>query len=134
MSLPSCVNSLPAFGTDSQLTRLPNLRDYDIDEQFPANMQSKYVTISELASMETSPNYLVIFRTKIGSLSLHVDELVLLCGQTKKPIDIIGVSEMWNSMQNENLIISILKAINSTKQFHLAKMVVLVFFKKYSCL
>ena len=62
-------------------------------------MQSKYVTTSELASMETSSSDLFILHTNIGHLSLHVDELVLLFGQTKKLIDIIGVSDTWNSMQ-----------------------------------
>ena len=53
--------------------------------------------------METSPNDLAILHTNIRSLSQHIDELVFLCGQTKKSIDIIGASETWNSMQNENL-------------------------------
>ena len=53
--------------------------------------------------METSSNDLFILHTNVRSLSLHIDELVLLCSQTKKSIDIIGVSVTWNSMQNENL-------------------------------
>ena len=126
-SLPSCVDSLPVFGLNSQLTRLPNLRDYDIDEQLPANVQSNYVTTSELASMETSPNDLFILHTNIRSLSLHIDELVLLCGQTKKSIDIIGVSETWNSMQNENLSNIDIEGYKFYKTMSLSQMVVLGF-------
>ena len=62
-SLPSCIDSLPVLGSNSQLTRLPNLRHHDLDEQFPANMQSKYVTVSELTSLDTSPNDLFILHT-----------------------------------------------------------------------
>ena len=52
--------------------------------------------------METSPNDLFILHTNIRSLSLHFDDLVL-CGQTTKSIDIIGVSETRHSMQNGDL-------------------------------
>lgn len=102
-SLPSCIEKLPIFEASSNLTGLPNLRDNDIDEQFPVNIQSKYFTLSELASVETNANDLMILHTNIRSLSAHIDELVFLCGQFNKIVDIIGVSETWNSLQNEFL-------------------------------
>ena len=102
-SLPSCIEKLPIFEASSNLTGLPNLRDNDIDEQFPVNIQSKYFTLSELASVEANANDLMILHTNIRSLSAHIDELVFLCGQFSKIVDIIGVSETWNSIQNEFL-------------------------------
>ena len=39
----------------SRLTNLPNLQDYDIDEQVPSNIDSNYHTIQDLSSSDTSP-------------------------------------------------------------------------------
>ena len=43
---PSVVDSLPSFEITSHLTNLPNLQDYDIDEQLPSNIDSNYVSNS----------------------------------------------------------------------------------------
>ena len=102
-SLSSCIETLPAFGSNSDLTGLPNLKDYDIDEQVPVNIQSRYFTLSELASVETNANDLIVLHTNIRSLSSHLDELVFLCRQTNKLVDVIGVSEIWSSTQKESL-------------------------------
>ena len=102
-SLPSCTETLPVFGSNSDLTGLPNLKEYDIDEQLPVNMQSRYFTLSELASVETNANDLIMLHTNIRSLSSHLDELMFLCDQTTKLVDVIGVSETWSSIQKEPL-------------------------------
>jgi len=102
-SLSSCIETLPAFGSNSDVTGLPNLKDYDIDEQVPVNMQSRYFTFSELVSVETNANDLIVRHTNIRSLSSHLDELVFLCRQTNKLVDVIGVSEIWSSTQKESL-------------------------------
>ena len=91
-SLPSCTETLPVFGSNSDLTGLPNLKEYDIDEQLPVNMQSRYFTLSELASVETNANDRIMLHTTIRS-----------CDQTTKLVDVIGVSETWNSIQKEPL-------------------------------
>ena len=103
-SLPSCIKTLPIFGSNSDLTGLPNVKEYDIDEQFPVNMQSRYFTLSELASVETNANDLIMLRTNRRSLSCHLEELVFLCDQTTKLVDVIGASETWSSIQEEPLI------------------------------
>jgi len=95
-SLPSCIETLPVFGSNSDLTGLPNLKDYDIDEQVLVNIQSRYFTLSELALVETNANDLIVLHSNIRSLSSHLDELVFLCRQTNKLIDVIGVSEAWS--------------------------------------
>ena len=102
-SLPSCIETLPFCGSNSDLTGLPNLKEYDIDEQFPVNMQSRYCTLSELASVETNVNELIMLHTNTRSLLSHRDELVFLCDQTTKLLDVIGVSETWSSIQKEPL-------------------------------
>ena len=85
--------------------------------------------------METSPNDLFILHINIRSLSLHVDELVLLCGQTKKSIDIIGVSETWNSMQNGDLGNIDIEGYKLYKTMSLSQNGGIgLYIKKYSCL
>ena len=58
--LLSSMDYMPSFSSDSQLTRLPYLRDCDINEQLPQAITSKYVTVSELAEMDCNPNQLSI--------------------------------------------------------------------------
>ena len=79
------------------------MKDYDIDEQFPVNIHSKYFTLSDLASVETDANDLTVLHTNTRSLSSHLDELVFLCRQTNKLVDVIGVSETLSSIQKEPL-------------------------------
>ena len=74
-SLPSCIETFHVFGSNSDLTGLPKLKDYDIDEQVPVNMQSRYFTLLELASVETNANDLIVLHTNIRSLSSHLDKL-----------------------------------------------------------
>ena len=57
----------------------------------------------ERTSVETNANYLLVLHTNMRRLSSQLNELVFLCGQTNKLIDIVGVSETWNSIQKEPL-------------------------------
>ena len=99
-NLPSEVHGLPAFDSSSDLNNIPNLGDYDIDENLPQSIQSKYFTVSELSSLETNLKDLSIFHTNIRSLSRHLDELTSLLSSLGKQFDVIGVSEMWHSESN----------------------------------
>ncbi|MCP4484382.1 MAG: endonuclease/exonuclease/phosphatase family protein [Flavobacteriaceae bacterium] len=98
--LPSDVHGRPAFNSSSDLNKIPNLGDYDIDENLPQSIQSKYFTVSELSSLETNLKDLSIFHTNIRSLSRHHDELTSLLSSLDKQFDVIGVSEMWHSEEN----------------------------------
>ena len=101
--LPSCIEKLPVFGSNTDLTGLHNLKDYDINEQVLVNIQSRYFTLSDFASVGTNANDLIVLNTYIRSLSSHLDELVCLCRQTNKLVDVIRVSETWSSTQKESL-------------------------------
>ena len=79
------------------------MKDYDIDEQFPVNIQPSYFTLSELASVETNANDLIMLYRNIRSLSSHIDELVFFVVRTNKLVDVVGVSETWKSIQKESL-------------------------------
>jgi len=101
--MPSYIYDLPSFQSNSDLTGLPFLSEYDIDENLPNTIHSRYFTVPELASLDSNNSPLSILHTNIRSLSCHSDELVQLCVAAKKSFDIIGVSEIWSSEQNKVL-------------------------------
>ena len=101
VEMPLYIDDLPSFQSNSDLSGLPFLSEYDIDENLPNTIHSRYFTVSELASLDSSNSQLSILHTNIRSLSRHSDELVQLCIDAEKSFDIIGVSEIWNSEQNE---------------------------------
>ena len=98
--LPSFIDSAPAFEITSNLMDLPNLSDYDIDEHLPQNIDSRYLNLPELSSLQLSSTDFSILHTNIRSLSLHHDELVSLSAHTNLNPKVIGVSEIWHSMDN----------------------------------
>ena len=96
----SFVDSMPSFEITSSLTNLPNLGDYDIDENLPSNVNSSYYTLQDLSTLSTSDNDFSLFHMNTRSLSLHFDELISTIATLKINFDIIGLSETWNSIQN----------------------------------
>ena len=96
---PSVVDSLPSFEITSHLTNLPNLQDYDIDEQLPSNIDSNYVSIQDLSSSDTNHTDLSFLHMNIRSLSCHFDELQTLLVNLKVPFDVVAVSETWDSFE-----------------------------------
>ena len=96
---PSVVDSLPSFEITSHLTNLPNLQDYDIDEQLPSNIDSNYVSIQDLSSTDTNHTDLSFLHMNIRSLSCHFDELQTLLVNLKVPFDVVAVSETWDSFK-----------------------------------
>ena len=98
--LPSFVDSTPPFEVASNFMNLPNLSDYNIDEQMPQKIDSRYFTLPELSSLKSSSRDFSILHTNIRSLSLHHDELVSLSAHTNLNPDVIGVSEIWHSNDN----------------------------------
>ena len=98
--LPSFTDSAPSFEVTSNLMDLPNLSDYDIDEHMPKNIDSRYFTLPELSSLQLSSTDFSILHTNIRSLSLHHDELVSLSAHTNLNPAVIGVSEIWHSIDN----------------------------------
>jgi len=96
---PSVVDSLPSFEITSHLTNLPDLHDYDIDEQLSYNINSSYHTIQELSTSSTSHNDLSFLHMNIRSLSCHFDELLTLLSNLNISFDVVAVSETWDSFQ-----------------------------------
>ncbi len=94
---PCFADCTPTYEITSHLTNLPNLSDYDIDEQMPQTLDSRYFTLPELSSLHYSSSDLSVLHTNIRSLSCHHEELIALCNQLTFHPDVIGVSEIWDS-------------------------------------
>ena len=74
--VPTSTAGLPTFTYSSDLTDLPYLTDYDIDEQIPQTIFSRYYSVSELISINHNAHGFSIFHSNIRSLSLHCDDIV----------------------------------------------------------
>ena len=72
---PSFVDTLPSFDDTTRLTNLPNLQDYDIDEQLPSNIDSSYHTIQDFSTFDNSPTDLSLLHINLRNLSSHFYEL-----------------------------------------------------------
>ena len=74
--LPSQLELLPSYEIRSKLSKLPNLDDYDIDENYIQAINSKFanqLTFNKLTS--TLSKSLSLMHVNIRSLSKHIDEL-----------------------------------------------------------
>ena len=79
LDTPSFSDIMPTFDLCSRLTKLPNLGDYDIDDQMPQHIDTHYFSLQELSQSfykSSSHKEFSIFRSNIRSISLHLDELV----------------------------------------------------------
>ena len=77
-NLPSLVNFAPSFDIISSLMSLPNLDDYDIDEQMLLIIDSLYFTVLEIASISSSYRNWTFLHTTAKSFLLHHNEVVSL--------------------------------------------------------
>ena len=98
--LPSIVDSLPTLEILSKLQNLPNLSDYDIDENIEPDINCNYYNVPELQSLETSSKDLSVLHMNIRSLSLHFDELFTLLGNIGINFHLIGLSEIKDSVDS----------------------------------
>ena len=92
--LPSIVDSLPKLEILSKIQNLPNLSDYDIDENFEPDIDSSYHNLDKLKALDVSSKDLSLFHMNIRSLSLHFDELHTLLGNIGIDFQLIGLSEI----------------------------------------
>ena len=86
--------NLPSFEITSKLTNLPDLSDYDIDDNININLSSKYYSLQELAALDVSKNDFALFHMKIRSLSLHLEEFHALLSSLNIVFQVIGLSEI----------------------------------------
>ena len=100
IDIPSFVDSVPSFEVTSQLTNLPSLQDYDVDEHLSSAINSNYHTIQNLSNSNISHKDFSLLHMNIRSLSCHFDDLHSLLVNLNVKFDVVGVSETWDSIKN----------------------------------
>ena len=93
IDLPSHLQTIPSLETRSKLVNLPNLNDFDIDENIINTISSKYYSVDALNKVQLSKQHFSVFHTNIRSLSKHYDTLHTQLSMVNIPFDVIGISE-----------------------------------------
>ena len=101
IDLPSHLQTLPSLETRSKLVNLPNLNDFDIDENIINTINSKYYSVDELNKVQLSKQHFSVFHTNIRSLSKHHDTLHTQLSMVNIPFDVIGIFETKEQIENE---------------------------------
>ena len=91
--LPSWLKLLGSYELKSKLKTMPNLLDYDMDENIIHTVNSNYYDSTTFAQIQKARDSLSLFHTNLRSLSAHFDELQLLLTALKAQSDVIGISE-----------------------------------------
>ena len=94
INAPSLADSLPSFEIISKLTNLPNLSDYETDENLNLNISFQYCTVEEFAAIAVPEKDLTLFHMNVRSLSLHFEELSTILSCLNVNFQIIGLSEI----------------------------------------
>ena len=71
IDLQSLVETLPCFKTWSKLTKLPNMRDFDIDENLISTKSCWYYDLNEINKIKLTRQNVSVLHTNIRSLSKH---------------------------------------------------------------
>ena len=93
IDLPSQLKLLGSYELKSKLKIMPNLHDYDKDENIIHTVNSDYYDVTTFAQIQKARDSLSLFHTNLRSLSAHFDELQLLLTALKAQFDVIGISE-----------------------------------------
>ena len=91
--MSSQLAMLPSLAARSKLSKMPNLNDFDMDENLTYTISSKYYSLAEISKLNTVNESYSLFHLNIRSLSAHHDELTLLLSNLKFKFDVIGISE-----------------------------------------
>ena len=68
--MPSLADIIPSFEIQSNLQNMPNLYDYDSEENIEINVNYKYGSVYELSTYHCKVNDLSIFHTNVTRLSV----------------------------------------------------------------
>ena len=103
IDLPSQLNSLVPQETRSKLTNLPNLSEFDLDENLAQIINSKYYEIKDVSKLSIGNSSFSFLHANLRSLSAHIDDLKLLLDSIKLPFDILGISETKEQVNKDFL-------------------------------
>ena len=93
IDLPSQLNFLESYEIKSKLINVPNLHDFDMDDNLIHKVNSKYYDIIDFPQIKKNSHAFYIFHLNIRSLSADLEELQLLLNALKINFDVIGISE-----------------------------------------
>ena len=94
LDLPSQLKLLPSYELRSKLSGIPNLDNFDIEENHIRAVNSNYYDLHDFIKLTNSvKKCLSLFHVNIRSLSKHIDELKNVLHASKIIFDFIGVSE-----------------------------------------
>ena len=93
VDLPSQLKLLDSYELRSKLANMPNLQDFDMDENLIHKVNSKYYDIVSFPQIRKTGDSFSLVHANLRSLSAHLDELQLLLTALKLKFDIIGISE-----------------------------------------
>ena len=83
--LPSQLELLPSYELRSKLSQIPNLNDFDIEENYVQTINSKYYDLHDFNNLTASIGKgLSFFHLNIRSLAKHLDELKTILSMSKK--------------------------------------------------
>ena len=90
------VNNIPNLDIRSKLTDIPNLKDFDLEENLIHSIQSDYHPLHSLNSFLKEHNItksLALYHVNINSLDKHIDEIRTVLAYPNINWDIIAISE-----------------------------------------
>ena len=93
IDLPSQLTFLESYDIKSRLMNMPNLHDFDMDENLIHKVNSHYYDIIDFSRIKKYPHQFSIFHVNLRSLSAHIDELHQLLNTLNFNFDVIGISE-----------------------------------------
>ena len=85
-------------------TKLPNMSDFDIDENLISTISSRYYDLNEINKIKLTRQNFSVFHTNIRSLSKHFDELHTQLNMLNIPFYIIGISESKRQVGKDFLV------------------------------
>ena len=73
IDLPSQLKFLESYHIKSKLTNMPNLHDFDMDENLIHKVNSHYYAIIDFSRVKKNPHQFSLFHVNLRSLSAHID-------------------------------------------------------------
>ena len=102
LDLPSQLQLLPSYELRSKLSHIPNLDNFDMDENDVQSISSKYFDISDFSKSNFSfSKQFSLFHVNIGSLSENFDQLSAVLSALGIPFDVLGITETKQQIGKE---------------------------------
>ena len=118
VSIPVITDNLPSFEIDSRLQNIPNLKDFDMEENVVHDIHSDYYQLHEINNIISTKHIskkFALYHVNTDSLGKHFDDLRTILANSNITWDIIGISEISEQLGGFNCNID-LDGYHFTKQ------------------